>query len=75
MVRYASCLNSLLGVPLAFLRLRDGLRRSLADLERRPPPLTVNYEGLSCKPGTEPGAPTSDVGAYFVLLLALIGGV
>ena len=39
------------------------------------PPLTVNYEWLSCKPGTEPGAPASDVGAYFVLLLALVGGV
>ena len=25
------------------------------------PPLTVNYEWLSCKPGTEPGAPASDV--------------
>jgi hypothetical protein len=39
-------------------------------------PLTRNIDWISCKPGTEPGAPSSDMAAeLFVLLLVLIGGV
>jgi hypothetical protein len=37
-------------------------------------PLIHNDDWIACKPGTEPGAPSSDLGAYFLLLLALIGG-
>lgn len=49
-------------------RYKDSVQLGAAPLKR-------NTDWIACRPGTEPGAPTSDLGAYFVLLLALVSGV